>query len=1080
MSNKIILSLLLVCALAIPVFAKAVSVDDLRALIAQLQAQIQALQVQLQQTQGQQPVQWCHTFNTNLGIGSSGAEFDALQTALMKDGASGADLSYDSAAGMGQSSKFGEYTASAVVGFQQKYASEILTPLGLKHGTGYLGKSTRAKLNKLYGCGNLNVCTMDVKQCPDGSYVSRKGPNCEFAQCPTINKSITVLSPNGGEVLTENSKVVDSLSSVDSQKQIFEIKWTGAPDSFQDVYGSVSPARVAAYLEQNVSGQYNTIGRIIPQAYGSIMWIVGIVSDTNCLWNNDNASKYPNHCFYSQRLVSPGTYNIKIVDTQTNAFGRSNSFSIVSQTQNTCTDTDGGKSYYTKGTTNDGITIGDDVCDFTILKERYCDAQSKFATESYICPNGCIDGACKPIATTPVISCEALKISGAEYFNVCRKNNYAQVCFNKNTGVYQGCTTGGGVGCTSSNSNANSNIACDVAESTQKSISITSPTGGETLKQGDTFTIRWKSSGLPSDAKVYLALTRSDGANSGSNIATNIPASQGFYSWKIPVISSQNWAMGYGKTNNVFTRILMAGPYQYRIFIGTDWLGKDVSKNQLDDVWSNSNYFSIVEQLSTSCTDSDSGSNIYEKGNTYGNLAYFGDGYQGKFGEMHDFCVQKGSNGSYPWQNEVNSTNIYNRHEVGSCTSNCAVYELYCTSNGYITSQVANCPNGCSNGACVAQPVQNSIDLYPGAIKIDQNGFTVEVWNVGTKTPSSVSVQAEMAGVKTSNYGYMSSDQMPKPGGYGIVRYEYSTFNNPTPGATYSLVFRVDPTNEISEINENDNVKTYNVVVPVQKSISVVSPNGGETFKEGDSLIIKWSSANIANVQAFIRNVSDNSSQWILLNTISDISASSKTFSWLIPVGYGTNAGSHYKIKVSESGGSVYDESDSYFSIVAPTTPVACSDTDGGYNLYEAGTVKGNTDTSIYYRGSFLGSGYREVIDYCYQGDPGNAVTEGDHLKEYSCLNGKLTFGDRYCACSSGKCVQPQSVNACVDTDGDNAYLKGKTTGIYQGDSSSFISEGIDYCSNNQVLENYCVSGTIYSAKWVSCPNGCLDGACKK
>lgn len=28
------------------------------------------------------------------------------------------------------------------------------------------------------------VCTMDAKLCPDGSYVGRTGPNCEFAPCP--------------------------------------------------------------------------------------------------------------------------------------------------------------------------------------------------------------------------------------------------------------------------------------------------------------------------------------------------------------------------------------------------------------------------------------------------------------------------------------------------------------------------------------------------------------------------------------------------------------------------------------------------------------------------------------------------------------------------------------------------------------------------------------------------------------------------------------------------------------------------------------------------------------------------------
>jgi hypothetical protein len=31
----------------------------------------------------------------------------------------------------------------------------------------------------------LTFCTMDVKACPDGSYVSRSGPRCEFALCPS-------------------------------------------------------------------------------------------------------------------------------------------------------------------------------------------------------------------------------------------------------------------------------------------------------------------------------------------------------------------------------------------------------------------------------------------------------------------------------------------------------------------------------------------------------------------------------------------------------------------------------------------------------------------------------------------------------------------------------------------------------------------------------------------------------------------------------------------------------------------------------------------------------------------------------
>lgn len=32
---------------------------------------------------------------------------------------------------------------------------------------------------------NSVLCAQDVKQCPDGSYVSRQGPKCEFAPCPS-------------------------------------------------------------------------------------------------------------------------------------------------------------------------------------------------------------------------------------------------------------------------------------------------------------------------------------------------------------------------------------------------------------------------------------------------------------------------------------------------------------------------------------------------------------------------------------------------------------------------------------------------------------------------------------------------------------------------------------------------------------------------------------------------------------------------------------------------------------------------------------------------------------------------------
>ncbi|MBI5134295.1 MAG: hypothetical protein HZA81_02840 [Candidatus Taylorbacteria bacterium] len=38
------------------------------------------------------------------------------------------------------------------------------------------------------------VCTMDAKLCPDGSYVGRTGPDCQFAACPDGNATSTATS----------------------------------------------------------------------------------------------------------------------------------------------------------------------------------------------------------------------------------------------------------------------------------------------------------------------------------------------------------------------------------------------------------------------------------------------------------------------------------------------------------------------------------------------------------------------------------------------------------------------------------------------------------------------------------------------------------------------------------------------------------------------------------------------------------------------------------------------------------------------------------------------------------------------
>ncbi len=131
------------------------------------------------------PVVFCHNFNQNLKFGddldeNGNGDMKYLKQVLRMEGFT-QDLSESRNT---LHALFGESTAEAVVSFQKKY--------GISQ-TGFVGPITRAKLNSLYGCGNQApnphadgvICTADEMHCPDGSYVSRVAPSCQFRSCPS-------------------------------------------------------------------------------------------------------------------------------------------------------------------------------------------------------------------------------------------------------------------------------------------------------------------------------------------------------------------------------------------------------------------------------------------------------------------------------------------------------------------------------------------------------------------------------------------------------------------------------------------------------------------------------------------------------------------------------------------------------------------------------------------------------------------------------------------------------------------------------------------------------------------------------
>jgi len=118
-------------------------VSLLKAEIARVQAAINAILASRGQTEiGTGPIS-CQRFENNLYFGMSNSlEVRCLQQFLKNQGQ---DI-YPEGLITGN---FLSLTKAAIIRFQEKHASEILVPLGLEKGTGYVGSMTRAKINQL-------------------------------------------------------------------------------------------------------------------------------------------------------------------------------------------------------------------------------------------------------------------------------------------------------------------------------------------------------------------------------------------------------------------------------------------------------------------------------------------------------------------------------------------------------------------------------------------------------------------------------------------------------------------------------------------------------------------------------------------------------------------------------------------------------------------------------------------------------------------------------------------------------------------------------------------------------------------
>jgi len=1039
---------------------------NINSMIAQLQAQIQSLMQQISALQAQQGTTptWCHAFNTNLKIGDTGLEVGHLRNALVKNGVFSGSQMIDPPADI----EFDEKLASSVVGFQEKYASEVLAPYGLKHGTGYVGKTTRAKLNQLYGCREKKECKTDadcapinciVAPCPQNKCVDGKcvltttiseQVKCVFNGSTSEQECYTATAQNdpyhGYKCSGKETCVVDIKGT-----QGDKITWKSSCGGYaytvmdgQNEYAEFNCATATPSItvtSPNGGETYN-FGSWMPVSFWAYGVRAGTIYDIDLIGQNnqewvlassqiqgagDGSQGYKIQLPTSTNTFPAGSYKIRISLTVNEKIVQDisdNYFSIVSAI-NACTDSDGGLDYYVKGKAYTSRQSQYDSCRLGPgynLIEAFCDNGTPKGSP-YMCPNGCQDGACKK---------------------------------------------------------------------EEKSITVISPNGGETYKSGGSITVNWKTSGF--DKAVINITDYSCSSELVKTIATNIPASQGSYSWKIP-------ADFFESTANTLCYPGFGQPYHYgwrsgdnfKFFIG------ELKPDGLYGVQDESdNYFSIVSSAQPYIgIPSPNTGDMWQMGSKY-KIIWFANNFVSS--DKVNIILLDGRAG---YSYYVIATDVPAVAPSGTYTGTpIGIYSWTVPSMGIMPgstnpfkiyigkykppaqsgdweslkaaaeSVLYGYGNSFNIVSATAAPIIN--DIRPSSIV---QGQTLQVTLYGYNL-SGASTTSGSCGLNPSALGGLilgNCNVQPLSVSVGIT-----AANEATPGPRQ---FTITTPSGIS------NAVTFTVLSSsVSRSIKVFSPNGGEKWQFGQTYRIKWDSQGVDSVNIGIHNDTisgSGSANYITPNgdSIENIGYYDWTISdkQLGPMLTGDQ--NRYKISVSDSNYNstgIRDNSDNYFSIIEATVeaPVITS-------ILPSHGRQGETIEMVIEGRNFTGAKDYSACGIFPVNDRGfnmlSCIVDSDtKIKVKYSISSDAVVGSRYISVQTPKGGMSNKVEftvnssiSCTDSDGGkNYYVKGKA---YTSNQSQYdlCKEGPGY----NLLEGICDNGVPKGSGFM-CPNGCSNGAC--
>jgi Kre9/KNH-like N-terminal Ig-like domain len=223
------------------------------------------------------------------------------------------------------------------------------------------------------------------------------------------------------------------------------------------------------------------------------------------------------------------------------------------------------------------------------------------------------------------------------------------------------------------------------------------------------------------------------------------------------------------------------------------------------------------------------------------------------------------------------------------------------------------------------------------------SAFTIR-WNYGGNPGSAVKIELLKGGILAATISYYTSI-----GSAGSGSFNWSIPSTQVSGSDYQIKVTSLTNAAYSDTSDSN----FTIVGPPPPTISVTSPNGGETLTAGSMQILRWSYTGNPGSAVKIELLKGG----VLTATISYYtsigSAGSGSFNWSIPSNQ--VSGGDYQIKVASTNNSAYsDISDGVFTIVGPPPPTISVTSPNGAETLTAGSM--------------------QTIRWSYTGNPGSAV----------------------------------------------------------------------------------------------------------